>query len=73
MLHSQINDSVIVTEAEGDEVVNAMTDGAIHDGINRIYQSPLYFKHVMQFYNTQINGSIFMPVTKVWAYPHQFS
>jgi hypothetical protein len=65
MLHSQINDSVIMIEVEGDEVVNAMTDGAIHDGVKIIYQSLLYFKHVMKFYSTHINGSTFLPVTKV--------
>jgi hypothetical protein len=47
MLHSQINDSVILIEVEGDEVVNMMTDGANRDGVNRIYQDLLYFKNVM--------------------------
>jgi hypothetical protein len=62
-----------VTEVGGDDVVDGMTDGAIRDGVNGIYQSLLYFKHIMQFYNTHINGSTFVPVTKVWAYLHQFS
>jgi hypothetical protein len=60
-------------EVEGYEVDNAMTDGAIHDRVKRIYQSLLYFKHVMKFYSIQISGSTFLPVTKVRAYLHQFS
>lgn len=55
MLHSQINDSVILIEVEGDEVVNTVTDGAIHDGVHRNYQDLLYFKNVMQFYYTHLN------------------
>jgi len=73
MLHSQINDSVILTEVEGDEIVNTIKDGANRDGVNRIYQGLFYFKNVMQFYNIHINGFIFMPATKVWPYLHKFS
>jgi hypothetical protein len=43
MLNSQINDSLILIEVEGDEVVNTMTYSANHDGVNRIYQGLLYF------------------------------
>jgi hypothetical protein len=73
MLHSQINGLVILIEIEGDEVVNTMTDVANRDEINRIYQVLLYFKNVMKFYNTHINGFTFMLATKVWTYLHQFS
>lgn len=48
MLRSQINCLVILTEVEGDEVVNTMTDVANHDEVNRIYQVLLYFKNVMK-------------------------
>jgi len=73
MLHSQISDSVILIEVEGNELVNTMTDGANRNGVNRIYQGLLYFKNVMQFYSTHINGFRSMPATKVWPYLHQFS
>jgi hypothetical protein len=63
----------MLIEVEGDEVVNMMTDGANCDGVNKIFQGLLYFKNVMQFYNTHINGFTFMPATKVWPYLHQFS
>jgi hypothetical protein len=65
MLHSQINDSVVLIEVEGDEVVNTTTVGANCDGVNRIYQGLLNFKNIMQFHNTHINGFTFMPATKV--------
>lgn len=73
MLHSQINDSVILIEVEGDVVVNTMTDSSNHDGVNRNYQGLLNFKNVMQFYSTHINGFTFMPAKKVWPYLHKFS
>lgn len=66
-MNSKINDAVTLIEVEGDEIVNTMTDGANCDGLNRIYQGLLYFKNVMQFYNTHINGFIFMSATKVWT------
>jgi hypothetical protein len=47
MLYSQINDSVILIEVEGDEVVNVFTDGAICDVVHRLYQGLLYLKNVM--------------------------
>ena len=72
MLHSQISDSIILMEVEGNKVVNTMTDGANHDGVNKIYQGLLSFKNVMQFHNTHINGFTFM-LAKVWPYLHQFS
>jgi hypothetical protein len=63
----------MLIEVEGDEVVNTMTDGLNRDGVNKIFQALLYFKNVMQFYNTRINGFTFMPAKKVWLYLHQFS
>jgi hypothetical protein len=68
-----MNGLVILIEVEGDEVVNTMTDVANRDEVNRIYQGLLYFKNVMKFYNTHINGFTFMPATKVQPYLHQFS
>jgi hypothetical protein len=69
MLHSQINNSVVLIEVEGDEVVNVITDGAIHDITHRIYQGLFTLK---MYYRYTCKWIYIYACNKVSPSLHQF-